>query len=101
MLFPTSFRLKASFHAFDKDRSGTLTKDELRLKIRTLLRTKKDGQARTTDELTAMEADLNKLLDDIFDLIDTDKSGSIDIDEYVRGFAGNPQVISFIENLRG
>ena len=91
----------ASFHAFDKDRSGTLTKDELRLKIKTLLRTKSDGTPRTADEVTAMESDVNTLLDEVFDLIDTDKSGSIDIDEYVKGFAGNPKVIEFVNNLRG
>ena len=91
----------ASFHAFDKDRSGTLTKEELRLKIKTLLRSKKDGSPRTAEEIAAMETEVNKLLDDVFELIDTDKSGSIDIDEYVKGFAGNPQVIEFVENLRG
>jgi Ca2+-binding EF-hand superfamily protein len=94
-------QIRASFHAFDKDRSGTLTKEELRLKIKTLLRSKKDGSPRTAEEIAAMETEVNKLLDDVFELIDTDKSGSIDIDEYVKGFAGNPQVIEFVENLRG
>jgi len=93
--------LLASFHAFDKDHNGSLTKDELRLKIKTLLRTKKDGKPRTAEELAAMETDVNKVIDEVFELIDVDKSGSIDIDEYVRGFAGNAKVIEFIENLRG
>jgi Ca2+-binding EF-hand superfamily protein len=91
----------ASFHAFDKDRSGTLTKDELHLKVKTLLRVKKDGTARTPEELKDIDAEVTKVIDEVFDLIDTDKSGSIDIEEYVRGFAGNAQVIDFIENLRG
>ena len=71
------------------------------LKIKTLLRVKKDGTSRTTQELEEMEADVTKVIDEVFDLIDTDKSGSIDIDEYVRGFAGNAKVIEFVENLRG
>lgn len=78
-----------------------MTKDELRLKVKTLLRVNKAGVPRTAEELVALESDLNKILDNVFELIDTDKSGSIDIDEYARGFGGNPQVIEFIENLRG
>lgn len=96
-----TFNLPASFRAFDRDHSGSLTKDELHLKLKTLLRTKGDGTVRTSEEVEAMDADVTKILDEVFTLMDTDGNGSIDIDEYVKGFSTNPTVIEFINNLRG
>lgn len=57
--------IRAAFDAFDKDNSGTLTKTELALATETL------GAAFTADQLV-----------EIFKLLDTDKSGSIDYNEF-------------------
>lgn len=90
----------ASFKAFDKDHNGSISKDELRLRVKTLLRTNRDGTPRTLEELEAAMKEAEKVLDEVFELIDTDKSGSIDIEEYTRGFAQNPKVTEFIHSLQ-
>lgn len=98
--FPGQLQIIASFRAFDRDHSGSLTKDELHLKLKTLLRTKNDGTIRSQDEVDAMDADVKKILDEVFTLMDTNGDGQIDIDEYVKGFSQNPAVIEFINDLR-
>lgn len=71
------------------------------MKLKTLLRTKSDGTARSSTEVEEMDADVTKVLDEVFTLMDTDGNGEIDVDEYVKGFSSNPAVIEFINNLRG
>ena len=71
------------------------------MKLKTLLRTKSDGTPRTAEEVAEMDADVTKVLDEVFTLMDTDGNGEIDADEYVKGFSSNPAVIEFINNLRG
>lgn len=73
----------------------------MHLKLKTLLRTKSDGTPRTAEEVAEMDADVTKVLDEVFTLMDTDGNGEIDADEYVKGFSSNPAVIEFINNLRG
>lgn len=38
---------------------------------------------------------VNSIIDTVFEKVDTDKNGTLDIDEFIRGFSANPEVCSF------
>lgn len=64
---------------------GTLSKAELKPKISTIAATVTGAPTATDD-----------LVDEIFAMIDTDGSGTIDIEEFVAGFSKNAQVAALL-----
>lgn len=48
-----------------------------------------------------LDVDTDEVVDYIFSLIDLDCSNSIDIDEFVVGFAKNQQVIQLLSEMSG
>lgn len=91
--------VKASFHAFDSNNDGTLSREELKPKIRSVIRKKQQLFQPDTGFLAALDVETDEVVDYIFDLIDEDKSDSIDIEEFVAGFAKNQQVIELLTQL--
>lgn len=78
-----------------------LTKDELRLKLRSMVLHK--FQMRQQLLSASLQAEvysvIETVLDDVFTKADTDGSGGIDIEEYVKAFSGSSHVADFLKNL--
>lgn len=91
----------ASFHYFDNDRNGILTKDELRLKLRSMVihKFQTRQQLLSASLQTEVYGVIDTVLDDVFAKADTDGSGGIDIEEYVKAFSGSAHVTDFLKNL--
>lgn len=91
----------ASFHYFDQDRNGILTKDELRLKLRSMVihKFQTRQQLLSSSLQTEVYGVIDTVLDDVFSKADTDGSGGIDIEEYVKAFSGSAHVADFLKNL--
>ena len=68
---------KKVFDALDKDESGTLTKDEIKLAAKEL------GRGTLSDQQ----------LTDVFDAVDENKNGALDFDEFIKTFARMTQVL--------
>ena len=62
-----------------------LSREELKPKVATVVRS-----------LTGEDLATDEFVDEIFTLIDTDGSGTIDIEEFVAGFASNTHVAALL-----
>lgn len=91
----------ASFNYFDKDRNGILTKEELRLKLRSMVVHK--FQTRNQALSGALKDDLyqviDHVLDDVFQKADSDGDGGISIEEYVKAFSGESEATDFLKHM--
>jgi Ca2+-binding EF-hand superfamily protein len=81
-----ALRLRAVFLLFDRDDSGTLSWDEVRRLFVLACR----GQPGMMDATA-----IKQVVDDVFDKVDTDKDGSLSMEEFVSGFAKHPLVLDF------
>ena len=91
----------ASFNYFDRDRNGTLSREELKLKLRAVVCHKfaERKQALDGEHKKQVYGVIDHILNGVFEKIDLDHSGSIDVEEYVKGFSGNPEVLGFLQTL--
>lgn len=102
-------KLRASFAIFDKDGNGTLSKDEVRDMLRMVIIQVMRAQYRTTHGKipskgatvldAAANAKIDQVVDEVFDRVDKDKSGAIDIDEFEAGFGENPEMLAFFKQF--
>lgn len=101
-------KLRASFHIFDKDGNGSLSKDEVRDMLRMVIVQVMRAQYRTAHGKsasksvtldTAANAKIDAVVEEVFTRVDKDHSGSIDIDEFERGFAENPEMLAFFKQF--
>jgi len=90
---------KAMFDALDTNGDGTLSKDELRRHLRVNLAALYLGSVRvpTAEQQAQVDKGVDEILDDVFEIMDTDKSGSIDRDEFVKGVTSSKVVDRFVE----
>lgn len=91
--------ISASFHAFDTNNDGTLSREELKPKIRAVLRKKEQLFNPSTSFLATLDVETDLVVDYIFDLIDEDDSNSVDIKEFVVGFSKNKRVVTLLREL--
>lgn len=98
-------KLRASFAIFDKDGNGTLSKEEvrdmLRMVIQQVMRAQTRGKPSSSASLLddAAKAKIDQVVDEVFDRVDTDRSGAIDINEFEAGFSENPQMLAFFKQF--
>lgn len=87
------------FDALDTNGDGTLSKDELRRHLRVNLAALYLGSVRvpTAEQQAQVDKGVDEILDDVFEIMDTDKSGSIDRDEFVKGVTSSKVVDRFVE----
>ena len=102
-------KLRASFAIFDKDGNGSLSKDEVRDMLRMVIVQVMRAQFRSTHGKSAAKsatvldaaanAKIDQVVEEVFDRVDKDKSGSIDIDEFEKGFSENPEMLAFFKQF--
>lgn len=90
---------KASFHVFDSNNSGSLEKGELKRKIRAVIRGKRFSSSISEHYNEILDKEIDEVVDQIFDLVDTDKSGTIELEEFVEGFTHNKDVSGIIDKI--
>lgn len=95
----TSLVVTASFHIFDTNNDGSLSRDELKLKIRAVLKGKRMAHNFSAMYSKILDKETDQVVDKIFDLIDTDKNGTIDVEEFVTGFAENAEVSELLRDI--
>lgn len=98
-LTPRLFLPTASFHVFDKDHDGMLSKEELRNRLRALARSGCDPHLSQSESLS-IDAKVEEILEDAFKIIDTRKDGGIDVQEYINAFSNGEVVLQFMTALR-
>jgi Ca2+-binding EF-hand superfamily protein len=76
-------RIRFSFQMYDRDRSGFLDRDEFYSALQILF---------STGDVHAHEDELKSVCDELFELMDTDQSGTISAEEYTDALLYNPQV---------
>lgn len=98
-------KLRASFAIFDKDGNGSLSKEEVRDMLRMVIQQVMRAQARDKSAVKgnllddAANAKIDQVVEEVFDRVDTDRSGSIDINEFETGFSENPQMLAFFKQF--
>lgn len=101
-------KLRASFAIFDKDGNGTLSKDEVRDMLRMVIQQVMRAQHRqATGKVPpkgnllddAANAKIDQVVEEVFDRVDADKSGAIDVNEFESGFSENPQMLAFFKQF--
>ena len=94
-------KLRGSFMLFDKDHNGQLERDEVITCFQTLLHSSlykryvetHDGKKPKDLVLTdAQKTEISTVVGALFDTLDVDKSGTIDMDEFVNGFKTHPDL---------
>jgi hypothetical protein len=75
--------------------------EELRLKLRAVVGHKfaERKQALEGEFKVQVYGVIDHILQGVFAKLDTDKDGWIDIEEYVKGFSGDPEVMAFLQTL--
>eukprot|EP01107_Rhizomastix_libera_P004272 TRINITY_DN17307_c0_g1_i1.p1 TRINITY_DN17307_c0_g1~~TRINITY_DN17307_c0_g1_i1.p1 ORF type:complete len:194 (+),score=42.76 TRINITY_DN17307_c0_g1_i1:1-582(+) len=93
-------KLRASFEMFDINNDGKLTQAEVREMFIMIVKQKWKMQNPTTKTAPPeMNADELKVVDEIiqnvFAKVDTDKNGTLDMEEFTSGFSKHPDVCQF------
>ena len=89
----------ASFHVFDRDHDGYLSKEELRSRLRALARSGCEPHL-SPYESRAIDYKVDSILEDAFRIIDTQGDGGIDVKEYINAFSNGDVVLQFMTALR-
>eukprot|EP01107_Rhizomastix_libera_P017368 TRINITY_DN810_c0_g1_i1.p1 TRINITY_DN810_c0_g1~~TRINITY_DN810_c0_g1_i1.p1 ORF type:complete len:194 (-),score=45.56 TRINITY_DN810_c0_g1_i1:113-694(-) len=93
-------KLRASFEMFDINGDGQLTRAEVREMFILIVKQKWKMQNPThKGQPPAMNAEELVVVDDIigtvFDKVDLDKNGTLDVEEFITGFSKHPDVCQF------
>lgn len=86
---------------FDTSNNGLLERDELKLKLRAVVRGKRFSNNISAEEDALLDQHIDEAVDKVFELVDTDKSGTIDVKEFVEGFLHNKQVACVLDDIVG
>jgi Ca2+-binding EF-hand superfamily protein len=99
--------MAASFEIFDRNGDGTLSKDEVRamltMVVKQVTRAQLKAKQKKVSGDTPIEIDaagqkkIEEILEEIFNKVDTDRSGSIDVNEFMKGFSEHPQICGFFK----
>eukprot|EP00005_Dracoamoeba_jomungandri_P007060 CAMPEP_0174275226 /NCGR_PEP_ID=MMETSP0439-20130205/59539_1 /TAXON_ID=0 /ORGANISM="Stereomyxa ramosa, Strain Chinc5" /LENGTH=194 /DNA_ID=CAMNT_0015367311 /DNA_START=30 /DNA_END=614 /DNA_ORIENTATION=+ len=98
----TDEKLKASFELFDEDGNGELDREEVE---RMLTLVMKSMMRRASPPGTKIEisekrkAEINRIINEIFEKVDVDHNGTIDIDEFKEGFKEHPDICNFFKQF--
>eukprot|EP01087_Luapelamoeba_hula_P023404 TRINITY_DN8587_c0_g1_i1.p1 TRINITY_DN8587_c0_g1~~TRINITY_DN8587_c0_g1_i1.p1 ORF type:complete len:225 (-),score=56.43 TRINITY_DN8587_c0_g1_i1:59-646(-) len=95
-------KLRASFNLFDEDGNGTLDKEEVEKMMSMVMRSvlRRSLPAGSPVDLTAEHiAEVKKIVNDIFDKVDTDGNGSLDFQEFRTGFSEHPDICAFFRQF--
>eukprot|EP01106_Pelomyxa_sp_JSP_P015350 TRINITY_DN525_c0_g1_i1.p1 TRINITY_DN525_c0_g1~~TRINITY_DN525_c0_g1_i1.p1 ORF type:complete len:203 (+),score=59.79 TRINITY_DN525_c0_g1_i1:54-611(+) len=92
-------KLEASFELFDKNGDGVLDRSEIRDMFIMIVKQKQRARG-ASDQLdkAAMTA-IDSVIDQVFDKVDTDRSGAIDRAEFKNGFSQHPEVCGFFKQF--
>jgi len=95
-------KLKASFDLFDEDGSGTLERREIEKMIELVIKAtiRRSAPPGSTIVLPPThKQDVDKMLDEIFEKVDTDKNGTLDFAEFKQGFLEHPDICQFFRQF--
>lgn len=105
----TEQKLKASFTLFDRNGDEVLSKEEVKemlisvVKQRiTLQHLNSTGKHISVDSVILDAKDVEtivKIVEEVFFKVDADRSGSIDYQEFVKGFSEHPDVCNFFKQF--
>lgn len=105
----TEQKLKASFTLFDKNGDERLSKDEVKDMLVSVVKQRialqhlnTTGKHISVDCVVISTKDLdtiNKIVDEVFLKVDSDKSDFIDYEEFATGFANHPDVCNFFKQF--
>ncbi|ELR18137.1 EF hand domain containing protein [Acanthamoeba castellanii str. Neff] len=93
-------KLEASFRLFDEDGNGELDRQEVeRMLILVMKSMLKKMSAPSEQVLKAREAEIQRIIDEIFAKVDADNSGTIDLEEFKVGFKEHPDICNFFKQF--
>jgi len=100
-------KLRASFDLFDKNGDGVLSREEVRDMFISIVKQKRAAQRfKATGVRSPVSAEpidpkgmaaIDEVINTVFDRVDTDRSGTIDLQEFIRGFSEHPDVCGFFK----
>ncbi|KAM7424582.1 hypothetical protein PAMA_000773 [Pampus argenteus] len=86
-------KLRWSFKVYDKDSNGYVDRDELRSIIDSIYRIKKG----TKTDMGESQPTVDEVVDRIFQAVDIDKDGHINMGEFIRGAQQDPWVLNMLK----
>eukprot|EP00727_Mastigamoeba_balamuthi_P007799 m51a1_g364 hypothetical protein (199) ;mRNA; r:601183-602152 len=102
-------KLRASFGLFDKNGDGVLSKEEVREMFILIVKQKKTAQmlrqtgAKPHAKPEPIDAKglaaIDGIINTVFDKVDKDHNGVLDIDEFLLGFSEHPEVCGFFKQF--
>ena len=98
-------KIRLTFKLYDKDNSGALDKEELRemmvsvVKVGMNLREVEKGNAAGIEIPEELLSEIIRESDEILELLDDDKSGTLDIDEVLEGCALNKNILKIFSSI--
>eukprot|EP01089_Gocevia_fonbrunei_P004293 TRINITY_DN1431_c0_g1_i2.p1 TRINITY_DN1431_c0_g1~~TRINITY_DN1431_c0_g1_i2.p1 ORF type:complete len:192 (-),score=47.63 TRINITY_DN1431_c0_g1_i2:96-671(-) len=96
-------KLEASFQLFDEDGNGELDKDEVERMLCMVMKSmlRRSGQTSGGEPVLSKKRlkEIKKIVDEIFDKVDANKSGTIDLDEFKLGFNTHPDICNFFKQF--
>ena len=105
----TEQKLKASFALFDRNGDEKLSKEEVKDMLVSVVKQRialqhfnTTGKHISVDSVVLDAKDLGtiaKIVDEVFEKVDTDKSNFLDYQEFVKGFSEHPDVCNFFKQF--
>ncbi|XP_078662356.1 neurocalcin homolog [Branchiostoma floridae x Branchiostoma belcheri] len=91
----TAQRLRWAFNMYDLDRNGSLSREELLnvLKLMYELQLTRRFDPDDPDEIRRAESHLEMMTEQIFQALDEDRDGQLQMREFVEGFRRNPSLL--------
>eukprot|EP01106_Pelomyxa_sp_JSP_P000329 TRINITY_DN104_c0_g1_i2.p1 TRINITY_DN104_c0_g1~~TRINITY_DN104_c0_g1_i2.p1 ORF type:complete len:171 (+),score=42.28 TRINITY_DN104_c0_g1_i2:106-618(+) len=89
----TEQKLEATFEVYDKNGDGTLSRDEIKDMVLTVVKTKRGAV-----DAKSLEA-IDRTVATVFTVVDTDHNGVLDKAEFIKGFSEHPEVCGFFKQF--
>ncbi|KAM8762199.1 guanylyl cyclase-activating protein 2-like [Acanthopagrus schlegelii] len=86
-------KLRWSFKVYDKDNNGFVDRKELRSIIDSIYRLKKSAKKEDFDS----QLTVDEVVDRIFQAVDSDGDGHINLEEFIRGAQQDPWVLNMVK----
>eukprot|EP01090_Pellita_catalonica_P023412 TRINITY_DN9631_c0_g1_i1.p1 TRINITY_DN9631_c0_g1~~TRINITY_DN9631_c0_g1_i1.p1 ORF type:complete len:191 (+),score=58.24 TRINITY_DN9631_c0_g1_i1:61-633(+) len=95
-------KLEASFNLFDEDGNGELDVDEVEKMLCMVMKSMLRRNS-TTEDAAALskkrKKEIGRIVAEIFAKVDTDESGTIDLDEFKKGFKEQSEICNFFKQF--